>query len=165
MRTLLAVVLVACGACVGDARRAESTVREYNEAIILAYRTGDLSRLNQVAGGEEVRKVRSLLEIKRAAGLVLESNLFSCELLSAEVSGPEGLTVETKERWRYFDRALTPGQSPGPRFLAAMHMRYELERAGDGWRVRMVRTISNQILEPAGQRLAHTTHGEERREP
>lgn len=165
MRSTLVLVLLVCGACNGDVRSAQSAVRDYNAASILAYRTGDLSKLKPVTGDEELRRIETLLDLKRGAGLVLESSLLSWEALSAEATGPDGYVIETDERWRYFDRALTPGQSPGPRFVADMRMRYELARAGKGWRVLKVRTITNQVLEPAGHRLAHNVHGEERREP
>lgn len=166
MRRMLALALLLFGTCGGDVADARRSVREYNEAIVLAYRTGDLSRLRSVACDDEVRKIEALIDLKRSAGLVLESTLLSLEVLSAGKSGEDGMVIDTKERWRYFDRALTPGTSPGPRFLADMHMRYELERAGPHrWRVLKVRTVANEFLEPAGYRLARKTHGEQRHEP
>lgn len=165
MRGLLVFALLISGACGGDAGRARDAVRDYNEAIIVAHRTGDVSSLKPVAGDEEVRRIETLLDLKSAAGLVLESSLLLWEVLSTEATGPDGFVIETKERWRYFDRARTPGQAPGPRFVADMHMRYEVERAGARWRVLKVRTITNEFLEPAGHRVAHDPHGKEQHEP
>lgn len=165
MRGAVVLLLVVSGACGGDAPSARRAAREYNEALIVAYRTGNVASLRPLACDDEVRRIETLLDLKREAGLVMESSLLSWEVVSAGTTGPDGIVVETKERWRYFDRALRPGRSPGPRFLADMHMRYEMERAGRSWRVLRVRTIANEFLEPAGKRLARKAHGEERHEP
>lgn len=151
MKAMLALVLLICGGCSDDVRQAGQSVRQYNEALIVAYRTGDLSPLRPVAHDAEIRKVEKLLDLKREAGLVLESTLVSFEVLSAKANGQDGFVVETKEQWRYFDRALRPGKSPAQRFVADMRMRYEVERAANGWRVLKVRTIANEFLVPGQQ--------------
>ncbi len=151
MKALLVLVLLVLGGCGDDERQAGQSVRLYNEALIVAYRTGDLSPLRPVAHDEEIRKVEKLLDLKREAGLVLESTLVSFEVLSAKANGNDGFVVETKEQWRYFDRELSPGKSPARRFVADMRMHYEVERAGNGWRVLKVRTIANQFVVPGQQ--------------
>lgn len=147
MRTLLVLALLICGGCGVDVRQAGKSVRQYNDALIVAYRTGDLSPLRPVAREGEIRKVEKLVDLKREAGLVLESTLVTFEVLSTKAAGKDGLVVVTKEQWRYHDRALTPGKPLGPRFVADMRMQYEMERAGNGWRVLKVHTIANELRE------------------
>lgn len=162
MKILLALALLICGSCSGDVRQAGKSVRQYNDALIVAYRTGDLSPLRPVAHDGEIRKVEKLVDLKREAGLVLESTLVSFEVLSTKVAGKDGLVVVTKEQWRYHDRTLTPGKPLGARFVADMRMQYEMERAGKEWRVSKVRTIANEVRESGRPRAlpAETRPGE-----
>jgi len=151
MRAVLVLVFLVLVGCSDDERQVGQSVRQYNEALIVAFRTGDLSPLQPVAHDEEIRKVEKLLDLKREGGLVLESTLVSFEVLSAKANGNDGFVVETKEQWRYFDRELRPGKSPARRFVADMHMRYEVKRSGNEWRVLKVRTIANQFVVPGQQ--------------
>ena len=160
-RLVAAVVVLACAACAGERRDAEAAVRAYNEALIAAYRSNDASGLREVATPEEYRKVVALVDLKKAAGLVLESRLESLALESAVYSGEAGLQAQTQERWRYHDRAVRPGAPVGPEFVAVMKMEYRLVRAEERWKVREVRTLSNEFLEPRGHKLSAPapTHG------
>lgn len=128
----------------------EGAIRAYNEAAIIAYRTGDLSGLEKVAMPDEIRKITALIDLKRADKLVLESSLDRLEVLETRAIGPDGATVETRERWTYQDRPLTPGAVPGARFVADMTMRYEYVRKDGLWKVDGIRTLTNEFIEPKG---------------
>jgi hypothetical protein len=153
-----AVVLAACA---GERSSIERCVRGYEDAIVVAFRTGDVAPLERVADAAEVRKVTALVDLKRAAGVVLEATLDDIAVESVESLGADSARAVTRERWTYFDRALKPGQSPGPRFVARMTMQYELGRKERVWRVLGVRTIDNEFIEPAGLRPGARAHGME----
>lgn len=140
----LALALAALAACARSDREAAEAVREYDEALVLAYRTGDVSRLSRVAAPGEVARVQVLVDLKAGSGLVLESTLESLETIRVETSRPGAATVETRERWRYFDRHLRPGEPPGPTIVAEMAMRYDLVREDGRWKVREVRTLASR---------------------
>jgi hypothetical protein len=99
----------------------------------------------RVAAAKEAERVRVLVDLKSSSKLVLESTLEAFETTRIQAA-PEGggASVETRERWRYFDRHLVPGEPPGPTFVSDMTMRYDLVREDGRWKVRDVTTLSNQ---------------------
>ncbi len=146
MRHALAIVspllAVACSGAAG-----EPAVRAYNAESIAAYRTGDASRLRDVATAAEHRRLVALIDLKKAAGLVLESKLERLDVTASERAGDSELRVRTREEWRYHDRALRPGASPGREFHADMEMEYRLVLESGQWKVDEVRTLSNKYLD------------------
>ncbi len=120
-------------------------VRNYNDAVILAHRTGDISKLSDVAGEREARIVGVLVNTKRGAGLVLEATLERIEVLRSQKSGPDSMIIETSEQWRYYDRPLKPGSSPGQVIEADMKVQYECERTGKIWKVMKVKVLENKF--------------------
>ncbi len=131
--------------CARPDRDAARAVREYDDELVAAYRTGDASGLSRVAAANEAERVRVLIDLKSASRLVLESTLESFEPIRVDVApGAEAASVETKERWRYFDRHLGPGEPPGPTVVSEMTMRYDLVREAGRWKVREVKTLRNE---------------------
>lgn len=122
-------------------------VREYDEALVAAYAASDPSGLERVATREEAGRVRILIDIKAAAGLQLASRLEEFEVVRTAVKG-DAATVETRERWRYHDRPLTPSRAPGPELVSRMTMRYALVREGGRWKVASVATLSSAYEPP-----------------
>ena len=137
-------VFFACSACHTVTSDAERMVRDYNEALIVAYRTGNTSKLAEVADEREVRLVRTLIDTKRTAGLALESVLESLAVTGVDTGSRDDMTIETRERWRYHDRSLKRGVMPGNRFVAEMAMRYNWRRIGGKWKVGSVVTLANR---------------------
>lgn len=157
---LLSVGWLGCGS-----DWATALIRDYNEASIVAFRTGELSKLEAVASEDEARKVVTLVDLKKSQNLVLESSLDALELVSTNMTGKDGAIVETRETWTYQDRPLRPGDAPGTRFVARMKMRYDCSRTNRVWKVSKVVTLSNEFLEPRGFELKqHRAHGETRPE-
>lgn len=154
----LAVTILALGGCTRwrTARELGAAVRAYNEALIVAYRTNDPRGLEKVAGEREVRKLIALIDLKRSGNLALESQLEEFEVLGVEASGAGAATVRTRERWRYRDRALKPGMSPGPSYRADMWMTWDLGLENGTWKVLKGSTDRSEYLEPAGFRPAST---------
>lgn len=153
------LALAGCGGRAGDAAKA---VREYDAALVRAFRMSDPSRMTEVATQQEADRIRVIADLKAASRLVLESTLERLDVRSSEVAGGgQRATVETAERWRYFDRALTPGRSPGTVIVSEMRMRYDLVWEGGRWKVGRVTTLSNEVLEPKGFKLdsGHGEHG------
>ena len=138
-----ALILLACSGAAG-----EPPVRAYDAESIRAYRTGDVSRLHQVATAAELRRLAALIDLKTAAGLALESKLERLEVTGSERAGGSELRVRTREEWRYGDRAVRPGASPGPLIHAEMEMEYRLVLGSGQWKVDRVRTLSNRYLDP-----------------
>ncbi len=146
----LAAVVMAVGCAQARLRReGEAAVRAYNDALVVAYRTNDPRGLAAVATESEVRKLVALIDLKKASGLALESEMTALEVLGAE-RARSGMVVRTKERWRYHDRALRPGMPAGTRFVADMWMSWELVREGRTWKVRGGQTERCDYLEPKG---------------
>jgi hypothetical protein len=121
-------------------------VRAYNDAVILAHRTGDTSRLADVAGEREARLVSVLIATKRGAGLVLEATLENLAVDRVQKPSVASMLIETSERWRYFDRPLKLGGNPGQPILAAMKVRYECEQSGGAWKVMKMIVLEHVIL-------------------
>jgi hypothetical protein len=96
--------------------------------------------------------VQVLIDLKRAAQLVLESRLEAFEVLEARPTGPHGMLVRTRERWRYHDRSTEPGRPVGPEFVADMDMEWELVLEEGSWKVQQGRTLKTEYLEPKGFR-------------
>lgn len=153
---LAVLSLPGCGS--GLKREAAGAVRAYNAALVEAYRHSDPKRLEPAATAEELRKVWALIDLKRGAGLVLECTLESMEVTSAATAADGALIVETRERWRYFDRALNPGTSPGTVFVADMRIRYRFLREGDAWKMDRGETLACEYLEPKGFDPRSTAH-------
>lgn len=160
---LAAVALTASLAACRDRADAEAerAVRDYDEALVQAFRASDAAPIRRVALEKEANRVVVLVDLKRSNGLVLESTLERLEVTGTSRTGPAGRTVETFERWRYFDRPLAPGRAPGTVFVAQMRMRYELGREDGRWKVESVRTLSSEYLEPKGfaREAPHGTGG------
>jgi hypothetical protein len=155
------VILVALAACARPEREAARAVREYDDALVVAYRTGDASSMTQVAATKEAQRVQVLVDLKSSGKLVLESTLEAFEATRVQIGPSAGAaTVETKERWRYSDRHLRPGEPPGPTFVSDMTMRYDLVRDDGRWKVRDVTTIANEYLGRSAnaERTGHADH-------
>lgn len=154
------LALLAAAACGGGVsnREAAALVRRYNAALIAAYRQNDASPMDAVATSGETKRIFVLVELKRSNDIVLESDLESLEVTSVERQGPGGLTVETRERWRYFDRPLAPGRPPGTVFVCATALRYEFLRQKGEWKMDRARTLSNEYLEPKGYEPRSQSH-------
>ena len=150
-RNVTAALLLLFAACQGSTAELGKAVREYDDALVRAYAVADASTLASVATAKEMGRVQVLVDLKSNGKLVLEAKVESFEVTRASASGETG-TVETRERWRYHDRHLRPGEAQGPDFVADMAMRYELVREGGRWRVASVSTISNEYLEPTGMK-------------
>ena len=146
-RGALLLVLPLLAACSGGSGEAAKAVRAYDDALVRAYAGNDASPLAGVATAKEQGRVQVLVDLKATGKLVLESQVESFEVTSASSSG-DAATVETRERWRYHDRKLRPGEPPGPEFVADMKMRYELVREEGRWKVASATTLANEFLEP-----------------
>ncbi len=149
MRRLGPTVLLLLAACQGDSAEAAKAVRAYDDALVRAYSAGSAAPLTNLATAKEQGRVQVLVDLKSAGKMVLEARIESFEVTSSTSSG-DAATVETRERWRYHDRHLKPGEPDGPVFVADMKMRYELVREGGPWKVNAVSTLSNEYLEPKG---------------
>lgn len=143
MRCVGIAAALALAACARPEREVERAVRAYDEALVVAYRTGDASRMGEVAAEDEARRVAMLVDIKASAQLVLEATIEALEVTRVEAGArPDAAAAETRERWRYFDRHLRPGEAPGPTIVSEMTMRYDLVREGGRWKVSAVKTLA-----------------------
>ncbi len=156
-RAAAAASVLVLVACTRPEAELGAAVRAYDDALVRTYARGDASLLTGLATAKEQGRVQVLVDLKTAGKLVLESKLESFEVTQATASGDAG-TVETRERWRYHDRHLKPGEADGPEFVADMRMSYDLVREEGRWKVAGVKTLSNDYLE--GGRPAPGAHGQ-----
>jgi hypothetical protein len=144
---LIGTALILAGFACTRADDPLKIVRAYNDAVILAHRTGDTGRLAEVAGEREAGLVSVLVMTKRGAGLVMEATLERLQVLDSRKTVPGSLIIETSEQWRYYDRPLKPGSSPGQTIEAAMKVQYECERTGTAWKVMKVKVLENTFTD------------------
>ena len=146
----------------GDALHAEGerAVQDYCEALAIAYRTSDADVIRQVATEREWRKIFTLIDLKHAAGLVLESELESLSVTAVEQPGPGVMTVAATERWRYFDRPVELGRAPGTEFVVEMDLVYSFVDEDGVWKMDQATTRRHEYIEPQGFRPdEHPSHG------
>ena len=155
-------VAVGCGTDLhAEGQRA---VRAYCEALVVAYRTSDASAVQPVTTEKEWRKLFTLIDVKRAAGLVLESELESLTVTAVEKPGPGVMTVAATERWRYFDRPVELGTSPGTEFVVEMDLTYSFVDEDGVWKMDQATTRRHDYIEPEGYRpVEHQSHGTDSR--
>jgi hypothetical protein len=140
----------------------ERAVRAYCEAVIVAYRTSDANVVQPVTTEKEWRKLFTLIDLKRAAGLVLESELESLVVAEVKRPIPGVMTVLATERWRYFDRPVDLGKAPGTEFVVEMDLMYSFVDEDGEWKMDLATTRRHEYIEPAGYRPSeHPTHGTE----
>lgn len=138
----------------------ERAVRGYCEALMIAYRTSDASAVRSVTTEREWSKLFTLIDLKRAAGLVLESELESLSVTAVEKSSPGFLTVAATERWRYFDRPVELGRPPGTEFVVEMDLVYSFVDEDGVWKMDQATTRRHEYIEPEGYRPdEHQSHG------
>jgi len=165
----LAVAVVLAGSittgCGSDPEaEGERAVRAYCEALIVAYRTSDANVMQPVTTEKEWRKLFTLIDLKRAAGLVLESELESLRVTSVEQPGPGVMTVAATERWRYFDRPMELGSPPGTEFVVEMDLMYSFVDEDGAWKMDQATTHRQEYIEPEGYLpVEHQSHGAELR--
>jgi hypothetical protein len=147
---LIGTVLILSGFACTRADDAVKIVRAYNDAVIMSHRTGDTSKLPDVAGEREARLVGVLVTTKRNVGLVLEATLERLDVLSARRTGPDSQLIETREQWRYYDRPLKPGSSPGQIIESAIKVQYECERTENAWKVMKVKVLEHTFPDQKG---------------
>lgn len=150
MTRAAAIGLCALLSCTPGAREAAALVRAYNDAVILAYRTAGYDALKSVATPEEWGRVVVLVDLKTSNGLVLESELQALEVTRVENVNPDLMKVSTKERWKYWDRAVKPGTPSGTVFVADTTLVYEFVRMEGAWKMSNAITLTNDYLVPAG---------------
>jgi hypothetical protein len=160
---LLFLSVAACGAARDPERDdLERAVRAYNDAVIRAHRERDAALASDIVTARELRKIIAIVDLKRGAELVLEADVDRLEVDAVEPLDDRRL-VRTTERWRYRDRPLAPGASPGPLLVADMSMEYQLLKEDGRWKVNQVRTLSNQYYDETGAKrespAPKPTHG------
>lgn len=150
MAVLAGVVAAGCGDTLKS--EGERAVRGYCEALAIAYRTSDADVIRPVATEREWRKIFTLIDLKHAAGLVLESELESLSVTAVEQPGPGALTVAATERWRYFDRPVELGRPPGTEFVVEMDLVYSFVDEDGVWKMDQATTRRHEYIEPQGYR-------------
>lgn len=155
-------VTTACGDALHN--EGQRAVRAYCEALVVAYRTSDASAVQPVVTENEWRKLFTLIDLKQAAGLVLESELESLVVTEVKRPAPGVMTVLATERWRYFDRPVELGTAPGTEFVVEMDLMYSFVDEDGAWKMDQATTRRHEYIEPKGYRPSeHPTHGTQAR--
>lgn len=125
---LLWCCLLGCSGLSDD--RAEKLIRRYNEQVVEAYRTADVSVV-KAASAEERRKLTVLVDVNLDMSINLDAQLRSLAVEKVERAGGE-LLVTTRESWRYVERRTGTGEQVGPVGEDEYFIEYQLgERAGE----------------------------------
>lgn len=114
--------------------RAEDLVRQYDRALVTAFRTADPSPLKGVASEREVAKVTHLIDVKRETNVTLDSTLVDFQVQGVDRKDKQ-VHVRTTERWRYVNRRIGSGEAVGTTTDERYTMRYDLMRDGEKWKV------------------------------
>jgi len=138
----------------------ERAVRAYCEAVIIAYRTGDADTVLPVATEREWRKIFTLIDVKQANGLVLESELEKLDVTSVDQPNSGFMTVAATERWRYFDRPIELGKPPATEFVVEMDLVYSFVDKDGVWKMDEATTRRHEYIEPDGHRPIEDQSGE-----
>jgi hypothetical protein len=128
----------------------ERAVQAYCDAVIIAYRTSDASAVLPVTTEREWRKIFTLIDVKQADGLVLESELESLTVTSVNQPNPGFMRVAATERWRYFDRPIELGKPPAPEFVVEMDLVYSFVDKDGVWKMDEATTRRHEYIEPDG---------------
>jgi len=151
-------IIAGCGTDLNE--EGERAVRAYCAALVVAYRTSDAGAVLPVATEREWRKIRTLIDLKQAGGVVLESELESLDVTAVEHPVPGIMTVSAAERWRYFDRPVELGTQPGTEFVVEMELRYSFVDQDGVWKMDQATTSRHEYIEPKGYRpTEHRGHG------
>jgi len=156
---LLGSSALVSGCSAEENAEAETVVRSYCEAVIVAYRSLDSEAVRPLTTDKEWRKLVVLIDLKRANRLVLESTLEELEVTAVGHPSPGVMTVGTTERWRYFDRPLDVGRPVGSELVVEMDLEYSFVERDGAWLMDQARTLRHDYLEPEGVALdPHDAH-------
>lgn len=128
----LALALAACQRerLPPDEHAARTAVVRYNEALVLAYRSGNAAPMRDVALPAEVDRVDSTIRALAAEGRYMEARQVESRVVGVTVNPrPDGVTlVETVEAWEYEHRALDARDRAAPAKRAKYRLVYDLVR-------------------------------------
>lgn len=159
---VLLIILSGALLCGCEKNSPGSRVQAYDEALIRVYREQNADLIKPFATENEWRKIVALIDLKKTAHLVLESNLLSFRLLEVTQVSENLARVTTEELWSYHDRPLDPGVEPGIRFKVKMKLLFELTKEGGKYKINKGRTLASHYLEPKNYKSHQNTHGRSR---
>jgi hypothetical protein len=125
-----------------DEHAARTAVVRYNEALVLAYRSGSPDPLREAAVPAEVERVDGIIRSLAAEGKYMEARQTEVRFLGTTINpNPDGVTlVNAVETWTYEHRPLTAREAPVPGKRAKYRLEYDLVR-------REGRFVVNRIVE------------------
>jgi hypothetical protein len=125
-----------------DEHAARTAVVRYNEALVLAYRSGRADVMRDVAVAAEVDRADGIIRSLASDGRYMEARQTEVRFLSTTINPrPDGVTlVNTVETWAYEHRSLAARDAPAPAKRAKYRLEYDLVR-------REGRFVVNRIVE------------------
>jgi hypothetical protein len=127
-----ALVLAAASCTRLSDEDAVKVVRAYDRQLVEAFRAGDATLIERVAGDSEAKKITGLVGVKVDQDLFLDAELEEFRVLGVKRSGSVVL-VDTEERWYYRDRRIGSGATVGQDSRDRYRIRYTLGKARAGW--------------------------------
>jgi hypothetical protein len=124
---------------------AQRLVEKYNETVAEAYRRGDASLAEAVAGPDEQKKLQGLIGVRTDLGLTLDSQLKSLEVTGVEAA-EDKLRVTTRETWHYSDRKIGSGEQVGEASDDRYEMLYLFDKTNRDWRVDELRFLAKPTV-------------------
>ena len=143
VRSLLVVVVAGALTGCNESPKTEARrlVERYNEVVSEAYRRGDVSLVEPVAGPNEGKKLLGLIGVRMDSGITLDPQLISLEVTGVEKVNDE-MRVQTKERWKYRDRKIGTGAMVGEESNDYYEMLYLFKKINKVWLVDELRFTS-----------------------
>ena len=149
---LAALALAACQRerLSADEHAARTAVLRYNEALVLAYRSGSADVLRDAAAPAEIERVGGIIRSLAADGRFLEARPPEIRFLFTTINPkPDGVTlVNTVETWTYEHRSLAARDTPVPQRRLKYRLEYDLVRRDGGFVVH--RIVEHEL--PPGER-------------
>ncbi len=143
---VIALIFAGCTAWEKEPSEEEllkKVVTRYNYALIEAYRSQFYDRLKEVAGRDELRRIRIIITSYLQSSEIMEAELHRIEFGEIRIE-EEKATVDTTERWSYRWIDYRTGREVEPLKEIGYNMRYHLVKDEDrGWIVERVEDLQH----------------------
>ena len=127
------LILIACAGS-AEKRNVETTVREYNNALIKAFAAMDFEALKAVTTGREYNKVSIYIMSYAGQDEKFNARLLRLDIRKIRVHGNNADAV-TSEEWEYEKVNATTGEVVRQKTLYVYEMNYHLLKDKGTWKV------------------------------
>jgi len=113
----------------------QRAVRQYDTAIINAYKTGNVSRLHKIASPAEVSKVQILINLMEAEKGLMKAHMRELKFTGVWFTSHGFADAATEERWSYRHYNPRTGIPTDALKIKDYNLKYKLIKTKDRWKV------------------------------